>query len=222
MILHDLMSPLTAIQVGVESVLERMKAGEATAPVHQRLLKNAHEACQKLMDMFRDILSVSRLEENRLPLNRVWVEATEVTREALATFDNERRLSGISVDVRMDAGLPRLYCDRDITIRVLSNLIANSLKFTPPGGSVSIAVRTGRAEGFVEFSVEDPGVGILPGDLEKIFDKFYQARREGGERKGFGLGLAFCKLAVEAHGGRIWAESRLGAGSRFIFLLPAE
>jgi signal transduction histidine kinase len=122
--------------------------------------------------------------------------------------------------------------DRDKLHQVLVNLVGNAVKFTPNGGAVTVAVRTvteaggqeGRGEGekgCVEVAVADTGEGIPADQLDAIFDKFYQVRANGrGKTQGTGLGLAIAKSLVELQGGRIWAESEMGRGSRFAFTLP--
>jgi two-component system phosphate regulon sensor histidine kinase PhoR len=125
--------------------------------------------------------------------------------------------SGIDLSTHAPEGLPALWADRSRLEQVLVNLIHNALKFTRPGGSVQLTVKM---EGeFIRFEVRDTGVGIPEEDLARIFERFYKtdrARSSGGT----GLGLSIARHLVEAHGGRIWAESREGAGSRFYFTVP--
>ena len=114
--------------------------------------------------------------------------------------------------------MPRVRGDRNKLVRVLTNLVGNALKFTRKGG-VFVSADVDTAEGFVCIHVRDTGLGIPSGDLEHIFDRFYQAPQRGGCR-GTGLGLAFCREVVNAHGGRIWAESVEGTGTTITLLLP--
>lgn len=219
MIMHDLVAPLTAIQIGVEAVLDKVAKKSPLADVHERMLKNAHDGCRRLMDMLRDVLSVSRLEENKLPLSREKIDLPALVKNCTALLEPMRELNGVTIRTDIPAGLPPISADASLLGRVIVNLIVNSLKFTEKEGTVNVSAAA--KEGGVEISVSDSGLGIAPEDLERIFSKFYQGGTEHSARKGQGLGLAFCRLAVEAHGGRIWAESEPGKGSRFVLRLPA-
>jgi signal transduction histidine kinase len=120
---------------------------------------------------------------------------------------------GLRLQVQVPPDLPEAWADPPLLARILDNLVANALKFTPAGGVVRVGVEA--RDSVLSVTVSDTGPGI-PGDLEgRLFEKF-----ASGDRSGSGLGLAFCRLAVEAQGGRIWAESRPGQGAAFTFTLP--
>jgi signal transduction histidine kinase len=121
------------------------------------------------------------------------------------------------MECRIPTELPPLWADRDLLARVLQNLLDNAIKFTPSRGEIVVRVDQPDAESLL-FVISDTGLGIPPDQQEHIFDRFARVRREEGE--GAGLGLALCKLAVEAHGGRIWVESEPDQGSTFKFILP--
>ena len=123
------------------------------------------------------------------------------------------------MEIQVSTDLPQVPADSDLISRVLTNLLDNAVKFTPRGGSTAASVEQRGNE--ILFTVSDTGPGIPPGYRQRVFERF--ARLENTEGvKGVGLGLAFCKLAVEAHGGRIWAESEMNHGSTFCFTLPLE
>src|SRR5262249_47621184 len=168
--------------------------------------------------LLHDLLDVHAIEGGRFSLTRGWVNPTRLV---LAALDSQTGLAGsssviIGTDIAPD--LPALEVDHERILQVLENLIGNALKFTPAGGTVTVAA-SGGEPGFVEFTVRDTGPGIAPSDLPHIFTRFWRGRRSG--REGTGLGLAICKAIVEAHGGRIWAESTPGAGTSIHFTLPA-
>lgn len=217
MIMHDLVAPLTAIQIGVEAVLERFAAKLPANETHERMLRTAHEGCRRLMDMLRDVLSVSRLEEHKLPMALDDVNLRELIDRCILQVEPTRSIAQVKIETEISAKIPVVRCDASLIGRVLTNLISNSLKFTEAGGSVVVAAASAGDE--VEIQVRDTGLGIPPENLEKVFDKFFQGGTAHTARKGQGLGLAFCRLAVEAHGGKIWVESETGKGSRFIFRL---
>jgi two-component system clock-associated histidine kinase SasA len=122
-----------------------------------------------------------------------------------------------NIVTEIDKELPRLWVDQDMITRVLINLLDNAVKYTPNEGKIVLAA--GRKGDTVDFMVEDSGPGIPDEERDTVFNKFYRLRSEH-KKTGFGLGLAFCKLAVEAHGGRIWVDNPQGEGSCFRFSLP--
>jgi signal transduction histidine kinase len=125
----------------------------------------------------------------------------------------------VSLHSRVPVSVPTVRADRDRLVQALSNLVGNAIKFTQPQGAVEIAVES--VDHSLLFSVTDDGPGIDPTDLEHVFDRFWRASRgERGATGGLGLGLAIVKGIIEAHGGRVWAESELGAGTRIRFTVP--
>lgn len=219
MIMHDLVAPLTAIQIGVEAVMDRAATQQPLSPAHDRMLKTAHDGCRRLMEMLRDVLSASRLEEKKLPLSVETVDLNQLIASSVATLEPTRDISGVTL-LTPKGDAPAVVCDASLILRVITNLLSNSLKFSPNGSSITVTAVA--AEGGAEVAVADQGLGIPPENLDRIFDKFFQGGEAQTARKGQGLGLAFCRLAIEAHGGRIWAESEPGKGSRFVFRLPKE
>ena len=117
------------------------------------------------------------------------------------------------------APVPGAVADEARLQQVLSNLVENAVKFTPTGGEVHIGVES--RDGWLEVSVADPGIGMTPDELSHVFERFYKANRSFNQG-GTGLGLAIAKYIVQSHGGRIWAESRVGEGSTFTFTIPAD
>ena len=153
-----------------------------------------------------------RLEVVRLP---------ELVEPLLADFMKQANDAGIILRKEIPDRLPEVRIDSEKIGRVLANLVDNALKFTPSGGQVILSVEESSG-GMVTVSVLDTGPGIPPQFREKIFEKFVQVPGRRDKRRGSGLGLTFCRLAVEAHGGRIWVEPRVPDGSRFVVLLPAQ
>ncbi len=125
----------------------------------------------------------------------------------------------MKLETKAAKSLPIVYVDGDMIRRVLINLIENAITYSKKGKGVLVGAK--REDKFVEVWVEDQGIGIAKAEQERIFDKFTKSQKDSTARsKGLGLGLAYCKLAVEGHGGRIWVESTRGKGARFIFTLP--
>ena len=139
----------------------------------------------------------------------------------LTALESQQNLAGqTSVIINTDVApeLPPIEADEERVLQVLENLVGNALKFTPPGGVVTVGARRASESGWVLFSVRDNGPGISAEHLPRVFDRFWQA--QASDRRGSGLGLAICKAIVEAHGGRIWVESQPGKGAGFFFTLP--
>ncbi len=217
MMVHDLKAPLTAIGSGLQML--QAKAGDSL-PIN--LVKSVHLAessVKAMMRMVNSILGINKLEEGKPELNLAVTDLGALAREALGSMEFFR--GGNRVIVKSTPAGLTAPLDAEMITRVIQNLLDNAYKFSPPDTSIHIAIRQG--DGGVELSVSDSGPGI-PGKFhKKIFDKFTQVEPGGGGPIGStGLGLAYCKLAVEAHGGRIWVENRKEKGSVFKFVLPAS
>ena len=150
------------------------------------------------------------LNKSQVDLNTVVVEATEIVQPSAEG-------KGIGLQIDIPPRLPMVNLDVDMIRRVIINLMDNSIKYTPEGGQVTVSARSNPTE--VVVSVRDTGPGIPSDQHTRIFAKFARLQREASP-KGIGLGLTFCKLAIEAHGGKIWVESQVGQGSTFSFRLP--
>jgi signal transduction histidine kinase len=217
MIVHDLRTPLTSLLTGLQT-LEGF--GELNAD-QKEFLDISVQGGQTLLGMVNDLLDLSKLEDGSLKLETADVDVGSVVDQALQQVDALATAKQIALRKALAPGLPTLYADEEKLLRTLVNLLGNALKFTPVGGTVTVSVRPSEAERALLFAVTDTGEGIPPEAFERIFEKFGQVEnRQAGRRMSTGLGLTFCKMAVEAHGGRIWVESELGKGSTFPFVIP--
>lgn len=211
---HDLRNPLNTILLHA-SALQRPKAHpERRKQQHREMIERAAGRMNRLI---QDLLDVAVMEAGHLKVDKVLLSPGEIVGEAV---DMQRALataSSIELVMEAAADVPQIFADRDRLLQVFENLIGNAFKFTPAGGQVTVGVA--RGESGALFWVADTGRGMPPEDLERIFDRFWQASARAG-RLGAGLGLPITKGIVEAHGGRIWAESTPGQGSRFIFAIP--
>jgi len=212
MIVHDLRSPLTGIVLYLGALIEEIQDPAILADL-EALSGNVRH----LTDMVSNVLDVSRFEADAMPLSRTAVDLAALVAEAIRSLGVVRRRATVNLCPPPE----HLVCsgDRDVLKRVVANLVDNALKFTPTGGEVRVEVKHGAAG--PEVRVTDTGPGIPAEYHDKIFEKFGQVR--GGTLTGFrssGLGLTFCKLAVEAHGGRIGVASEIGKGSTFWLALP--
>jgi signal transduction histidine kinase len=219
MIVHDLRSPLTAVTTGLKLLEDVVPASDKLYPIVQTATETGQRAIRKILSRVDSLLDISRLESGSISLD---TEATE-----LATLADSvcMELSPLAHDLevtlhsRLDAQLPLLLIDADKVERLLQNLVDNALKYAPYGSTVTISAHP-PVEGFVRVDIADQGPGIPDEYKARLFDRFVQIKGRQGARRGSGLGLTFCKLVVEAHGGRIWIEDNPGGGSIFAFTLP--
>lgn len=218
---HDLRNPLTGISTALK-LLDAKLAGRLT-PAQHRLMEIADSAAERMIDLVAGILEVSQLESGQMPVRPQFLSLGKLVDETIgleAPIATANRLKLRSV---MAEDLPPVWADVDLIRRVLQNLVGNAVKFTPPGGLVEVraakwvgdAEESGREA--ICVSVIDTGPGV-PGELKpSLFQKFAVGQQE---EHGTGLGLAFCRLVVEAHNGQIWVESEEGRGAAFHFTLP--
>lgn len=219
MLVHDLKNPLSAAIVGSQAVLTRAQSnGNSLDAEELEMLTVAYDSQKRLGRMIEDILTVAQAEAGELSLSLGVGDVSAVVRDALEQarpLAHESRLE-LSGELR---ARPQVVMDAEKVRRVIDNLLANAIKFTPAGGSVHVSVE--EAGGEARVAVRDSGPGI-PEDLQgRIFGKFAQAEAaKEGRKMSVGLGLTFCRLALEAQGGRIWVESTPGEGSSFTLALP--
>lgn len=224
MIVHDLRSPLTGLMGGLQMMgaLSRTGSSDRLWEYHRM----AWTSTQRMARLVDHLLDITKMESGEMPLRLESLSVEQLVTEAV----EQSRLSAESrqarVAVQVVEGLPPINGDRQLLLRVLDNLIGNALKFSPVGTAVRVSAAEVTLQGGgpgIAIAVSDDGPGIPPEYHERIFDKFgIVAASQAGVRPSTGLGLAFCKLAVQAHGGRIWVESEEGAGSRFSVTLPAN
>ena len=217
MIVHDLRQPLQALIGGLATLPVMGELNEGQTEFLQMSVDGGHT----LLGMINDLLDISKMESGTLQLECGLVDPRHVVEQAARQVWNLAREKGVEIRTEVPDSQPEIRADGEKLRRVLVNLLGNAIKFTPSGGTVTICTR---ADGPVEicFRVADTGEGIPKEAFGRIFEKFGQVEdRKEGRKNSTGLGLTFCKMAVEAHGGRIWVESEMGHGSVFSFTLPA-
>ncbi len=220
MIVHDLKTPLTSVLATLEMLID----GDfgALNEEQRRVLGDSESKSEDLLALMEDLLEVARIEEAHLQLDLQPIAPGALTAEVIHewTLRFQQEAATVSVDVADDARI--FHADKALVKRVMSNLIQNALTHGGRNVAISIAARSApEGGGGVLFTVADNGPGIPPEYHELIFRKFERVRNPAIPRvRSSGLGLAFCKLAVDAHGGRIWVQSQEGEGSQFHFMLP--
>jgi PAS domain S-box-containing protein len=214
MIFHDLRSPLGNIISSLEVLRESLIGDDETI---QSVLSIASRSSRRASRLVESLLDLDRLEADRAVLNKIDTSIGALVAEAVEEVHPTAEAKGQFLRMELAPGLPTVKMDVDMVRRVMINLLENAIKFSRGGDLIQVSVKQEGA--YLQISVKDSGVGISPKDQERIFEKFTRLGRH--ERsKGLGLGLAFCRLAVEAHEGKIWVESEEGKGSTFAFTLP--
>ncbi|HEX6369114.1 MAG TPA: HAMP domain-containing sensor histidine kinase, partial [Longimicrobium sp.] len=211
---HDLRNPLTAILLNVDAALASGVLPQAARDAMEGVVRSA-EAMDR---MIQDLLDVARIEAGQLRMETAPCAPADLVGEAVGLMERLAEERMIRLVPAVD-DCPRVRADRDRVLQVFSNLVGNALKFTPPGGVVTVGAAP--EEGAVRFWVRDTGPGIAPEDVERLWDPFWQADGPA-RRSGAGLGLPIVRGIVEAHGGRVWVESQPGAGTTFGFTLQAR
>ena len=217
---HELRTPLTAIYFFTTNVLDGL-LGDLT-PKQREHLGFALDNVKQLKDMVSDLLDITRVETHKLNVEPQHTSPTKLIAEVLSTCCTNAVAKNISLRSDVTPDLPFVWADPARVKQILINLIDNGIKFTPEGGTVSVASRPiVEGEDFLCLSVSDTGCGISPENREAIFDRLAQLKsRAEASRSGLGLGLFIARELVSRHAGRIWVESRLGEGSTFYFTLP--
>jgi len=215
MVSHDLKNPVHSLMVGI-TLIQKTLSPDALRKA-SNILDGMSRSLKGMNHLIGDLLSVSKLESGTMTLEIQEHSVAELLKDVMHLLQPIAVERGISLEVVRDPNTDRtIRVDRNRLLQVLSNLIGNALKFTPPQGQVRLTVEEGHRE--TQFIVSDTGSGIAKENLPYVFDRFWQARQT--QRLGTGLGLSIAKGIVEAHGGRIWVESEFGKGSTFGFTIP--
>jgi NtrC-family two-component system sensor histidine kinase KinB len=213
MLFHDMRSPLGNVISSLQLLNDPPPADETI----RSLLTISLRSARRLSRMIDSLLDLRRLEEGRAVIRRTKVSLAALAAEAVEEAQPVAEGKGIILQMAIPLSLPTVEADSDMIRRVISNLLDNAVKYTPGGGSIRLTAEP--EEGNVRFSVTDSGPGIPAEERHRIFDKYSRIERIGAP-KGLGLGLAFCRLAVKAHGGHIWVDSPAEGGAAFRFTLP--
>ena len=218
-LVHDLRSPLSAVLGALDVMEESAAENQQTSTIIVQALNVARRSARRVLGMVESMLDISRMQSGSMEINFSEIDLHAQVSTLLADFIPQANEYGIILRNEIPDDLPLACVDQSKFTRVLTNLLDNALKFTPSGGQVTLAAER-YLENMVVLRVSDTGPGIPDGYREKIFERFSQIPGQSGRRRGSGLGLTFCRLAVEAHGGQIWVDPRPGGGSIFTLTLP--
>jgi signal transduction histidine kinase len=216
MVSHDLRTLLGGIALQA-ALLKRDAAEDEVGRRTVQAAEKIQRFTARMNRLIGDLVDVASIEEGRIRVAPALQDATALVRDSVEAFQPLASSQGLSLEVEIRGNTLMAKFDHERILQVLANLLSNAIKFTPSGGRISLRVEPVGQD--VRFSLTDTGSGIPSHQLEAVFERFWQAR--GEERRGLGLGLYISKGIVEAHGGRIWAESQPGEGSTFAFTLPA-
>ncbi|RYZ06092.1 MAG: HAMP domain-containing histidine kinase [Myxococcales bacterium] len=217
MVSHDLRTLLGGIALSTALQMRHAKddeAGRQTVDAARKIQRST----ARMNRLIGDLIDVTSIEAGRLSMELELRDVVALIRETVEAFQPAASTKGIALEVELAEGTVLARFDHGRILQVLANLLSNAMKFTREGGRISLRVAPAGSD--VLFSVSDTGSGIPPDQLEAIFERFWQVKQH--DRRGLGLGLFIARCVLDAHGGRVWAESELGRGSRFFFTLPAE
>ncbi len=223
MIVHDLRNPITTISSSVNLIGSEIDGREQK--LVSDLLTTADYSCGSLLEMVDSLLDINRAEAGTFVIDAEAMRLPSLVQDVMARLRPLAQQRGIRLTTHSPADLPAVWADEQVVRRVLVNLLDNALKFTPRGGEVRVTLAADTAinpehDTGTRVTITDDGPGIPADQRERIFDRFVTFNQGGGQVRGTGLGLTFCKLAVEAHDSRIWTEESADGGSSFIFTLP--
>ena len=221
MIVHDLRSPITSILTSLRMLEGLIHEESLDMVVMDEVIGLSKRSAENMLNLVQSLLDVARLEQNSLALDCESLSLQDVIGQAWAVVFGYGTTLDLKLEQRVSSDLPSVWMDDDKVYRVLLNLMDNALRHTPQGGTIWVEADYLPGQHEVEVRITDTGPGIPPDARLRVFDKFTQLDQEAlrGHR-GTGLGLTFCKLAIEAHGGRIWVEEGPTGGAAFCFTLP--
>lgn len=219
---HELRTPLASLRAVVETLQE---GALADPPAAERFLRQAENEVNTMTQMVDELTELSQIESGQVRLRLVPAEMASLVEVPLERLRPQAERAGVALVVDIPGDLPETLVDVERVQQVITNLLHNAIKFTPPGGSVRMSAAQREAgddrASEVIIEVHDTGIGIPKDDLTRVFERFYKSdRARTRDKGGTGLGLSIARHLVEAHGGRIWAKSKVGKGSSFFFTLP--
>ena len=218
-LIHDLRSPLSAVLGALDVIEEGDSSPTGGGELIGQALSVARRAARRVLAMVESLLDIARMESGDMEIDLQDTHLKPVVEGVVSELLPQANDYGVILRVEIPSDLPQVHADRAKITRVVSNILDNAIKFTPSGGQVLVACHPTSGE-MLALEISDSGPGIPEEFREKIFEPFSQVPEQRGRRRGSGLGLTFCKLAVEAHGGRIWVQESPGGGSIFTFTLP--
>ncbi len=220
MLVHDLRSPTATLQTSLEVLHSELEIHPI--PHALTILGIAQQGAERILNLINQLLLINKLEDGSLPLDIKPTSLAAILDKAITEITPLAAEAHVEITLEVPSDLPIVHVDPELVYRVFNNLLDNAIKFTPPRGYIRVWVKHNFALPHPKLliGISDSGPGISPASQASLFRKFSQVPVPGAKRRGTGLGLAFCKLAIEAHNGRIWVESQPGDGATFKIELP--
>ena len=219
MVVHDLKNPVSTLYTSFEWMAPIMQNPDAAS-----LVESGRRVSQQLLDMIDSLMDMARMEAGRLSADSEELNLATIARHEVDLLSRSAGRKSIKLTLDVDPAINSVWGDRSMVRRILSNLIDNAVKFTPSKGEISVEIEPAepkdRLKGGTKVVISDTGNGIPPEDRKRIFSRFEMIGGRGKSHRGTGIGLSFCKQAVEVMGGRIWVEDNPEGGSKFMFVLP--
>jgi signal transduction histidine kinase len=198
-------------------VLEKKLFGELNSK-QEEYVEDIHSSGNHLLSLINDVLDLSKVEAGQIELEVAPFSLREAVERGVVMVRERASKNGVALAAEIEPEVQVVSGDERRIRQILFNLLSNAVKFTPAGGRIDVSARL--VDGEIQLAVADTGPGIAPEDVDRIFEEFQQTDVGAQHHEGTGLGLALSKRLVELHGGRIWVESEVDAGSRFVFTLP--
>ncbi|MBU0731113.1 MAG: GAF domain-containing protein [Proteobacteria bacterium] len=214
LLIHDLKAPLSEIVANLDILSYTIPKESA------EFLESARIGCERAVLMVSNLASIDKIEDGKMKLIKEELEVESLLNESVSNSKGVSLIKNIELTLEINEALPRIQADRYLILRVLQNLLTNGIGYSLSGTKIQVGCRKVQDKKQLEFHVQDQGPGIPEEKTRIIFEKYARITEKKNAILGTGLGLYFCKLAIDAHRGRIWVESTVGKGSKFIFTLP--
>ncbi len=215
---HELRTPMHGILSFAELGIKRLET--LSQEKMNQYLNNIQISGNRLLFLLNDLLDLSKLEAGKMSLDKTSVNLIDLANACINEQENQFHENGLICMLSTELSSANCHCDRNRIFQVISNIVANAIKFSPAGGKIQIELA--RVKGNFRVLVSDQGIGIPVGELDQIFEKFHQSERSRSHSGGTGLGLAICREIIELHEGNIWAGNNNDRGSSIMFEIPAE
>ncbi|MCX8061626.1 MAG: ATP-binding protein [Anaerolineales bacterium] len=221
-LVHDLRSPIGTVLSALEVIAATVEKEESPPKdILRRAVEIAQQGTNRLLKLTDRVLEITRMEESGVELDKQAINVSEWMLAIFQEYQPRCAAEQLAFHLHLESNLPILVGDEEKLTRVLHNLLDNALNFTPRSGEIRLRAFAPQADQLI-VQVDDSGPGIPPAEREKVFERFYQVAGQVAKQRGSGLGLTFCKLVVQAHGGDIWAESSPEGGCRMVIQLPVQ
>ncbi len=227
MLVHDLRTPLTIIISSIDYITRHYGAEKPLDADSIKLMQTVLASTRGMSYLVNDLLDLSKYQAGQIQLSKQTITIHELIEESLQPFLPQFKQKNIALNTDANIDLPRIEADSGKIVQLMTNLLANAIKFTPENGSVGIKVEqetsADKKQPFIKVTVSDTGIGMKPEEIPLLFEQYRQvSSAKKTKEKGTGLGLAICKLIAQAHGGTIGVVSELNIGTSFTFTLPAQ